>query len=151
MENVGGAMTDTVKTFGEIGDEIKPTVKRTISELASVKDIVLYRTRRNRDGQTREVEVRLDDAFRNLFIKFGLVDKKNPQFPANDKDLQSLEEIKITEDDYKLNDTTNEYEPPECSICICDIEGKGIKTDCGHYFHKDCLFPWLHIHNRCPF
>ena len=128
FESAGSTISGSAKAIKGFGKEIKPTFDRTISELASVKDIVLYRTRRNQDGEERKVEIKLEDTLRKFFIKFGLADKKNPQFPAEEKDLKSLEEMKITKDDYKLNDITNEYELPECSICICEIEDKGVKT-----------------------
>ena len=39
-----------------------------------------------------------------------------------------------------------------CSICQDDFaEGdKWVQMPCGHFFHGDCLMPWLKEHNTCP-
>ena len=40
----------------------------------------------------------------------------------------------------------------ECSICLSEIEASNCKvTECGHYFHKNCLARWYNIGNdSCP-
>ncbi len=52
--------------------------------------------------------------------------------------------------------------PCECSICICPIEahsspsescGAGypaLQLGCGHYFHPECIKPWLLKNASCP-
>ena len=149
-ESIGGSLSGSVETVKNLGKEIKPTFNRTIGELASVKDIVLYKSQRNDNGEVREVEVKLEDTYRPFLIKFGLMNKNNPHAPAFEEDINKLEEVKITEADYKLNEETNQMEEPQWLICIWDLNGKGIKPEWGHLFHKDCLFPWIRIHNRWP-
>lgn len=55
---------------------------------------------------------------------------------------------------HKLNKYMVEHEIKEeghsCSICLNDIEVDGMKTDCNHIFHKDCIGKWLYIKNSCP-
>ena len=148
--SLGDTLSSSVQVAKDIGSGLKPTINRTISELASVKDIVIYRTQRNQNGEEREVEIKLEDTYRPFLLKFGLMDKNNPNIPAMEEDINKLEEIKITEEHYKLNEVTNKMEAPEWWICIWDLHGKGIKTDWDHFFHKDCLHPWVRIHNRCP-
>ena len=46
----------------------------------------------------------------------------------------------------------------KCSICLDDLcEGneesadkKIVKTRCNHYFHRNCIVPWLREHRKCP-
>ena len=51
--------------------------------------------------------------------------------------------------------------PSECSICICPIEANcapseactgcpALKLGCGHYFHAECIKPWLLKSSSCP-
>jgi len=39
----------------------------------------------------------------------------------------------------------------ECSICLDDISSSKLQTtQCGHYFHKDCIDNWRRMKNNCP-
>lgn len=48
---------------------------------------------------------------------------------------------------------SDEEEQPTCSICLCEFEEKDVikKLRCGHYFHSECIDPWL-LNNKavCP-
>ncbi|RUS34962.1 hypothetical protein BC938DRAFT_477411 [Jimgerdemannia flammicorona] len=40
-----------------------------------------------------------------------------------------------------------------CTVCkdVFHISGSKItKMPCGHFFDKDCIVPWLELHNTCP-
>ena len=43
-----------------------------------------------------------------------------------------------------------------CSVCLeslASIDASHIvihRLPCSHVFHKDCILPWLQIHNTCP-
>lgn len=42
-----------------------------------------------------------------------------------------------------------------CSICLGEYQQhedicKSNNTECQHYFHLDCMMPWLMNHNECP-
>ncbi|KAJ1961530.1 hypothetical protein GGI12_003198 [Dipsacomyces acuminosporus] len=41
-----------------------------------------------------------------------------------------------------------------CTICneefALDGEGGVTRLPCKHYFHRDCIKPWLELHNTCP-
>jgi hypothetical protein len=61
-----------------------------------------------------------------------------------------LEQVEITQQ--KI--TPSQYdEKLECSICLVpfelDVEYAGLK--CGHIFHQECLEPWTHGHQTCPY
>lgn len=40
----------------------------------------------------------------------------------------------------------------ECTICLETFELDQIITilECGHYYHSDCLLPWLSKNDNCP-
>ena len=40
----------------------------------------------------------------------------------------------------------------QCSVCLTPYEaGDEVRTiNCLHYFHPDCIDPWLRIHSTCP-
>jgi hypothetical protein len=50
----------------------------------------------------------------------------------------------------------------ECTICRCNLnenslfsQEKGIDSDiidniCGHYYHVECINPWILKYNTCP-
>ncbi|KAJ1703672.1 hypothetical protein LUZ63_003451 [Rhynchospora breviuscula] len=45
-----------------------------------------------------------------------------------------------------------EKEAITCAICKDEmaVEEKVTKLPCGHFYHKDCIVPWLGIRNSCP-
>jgi hypothetical protein len=40
----------------------------------------------------------------------------------------------------------------QCSICLDLLDTQEVlsKTDCNHYFHPDCLHPWVTSKRTCP-
>mmetsp|Transcript_17290 Transcript_17290/g.19483 ORF Transcript_17290/g.19483 Transcript_17290/m.19483 type:complete len:324 (-) Transcript_17290:210-1181(-) len=51
----------------------------------------------------------------------------------------------------KVNDREVQ-EKEECSVCQSAYESRDdiLEMPCKHIFHKECLKPWLNIHNSCP-
>ena len=47
---------------------------------------------------------------------------------------------------------SNEDIKKECSICQTTFEKelKGLKLECNHIFHKDCILGWFKQKNTCP-
>jgi hypothetical protein len=42
------------------------------------------------------------------------------------------------------------YCEDKCSICVDDIHDDAIITSCGHYYHMECIAPWLMHNDKCP-
>jgi len=70
--------------------------------------------------------------------------------PPTSKDvLEKMETKKINEEQLlelkKINSS-------DCSVCKeeFDLESKLLKLPCNHYFHGDCVKPWLEQRNSCP-
>ncbi|KAI9349260.1 hypothetical protein DFJ73DRAFT_833954 [Zopfochytrium polystomum] len=40
-----------------------------------------------------------------------------------------------------------------CAICVEPMTSGGVpkRLTCKHQFHKECIVPWLKVHNTCPF
>ena len=40
----------------------------------------------------------------------------------------------------------------QCSVCWDDfkLDEEVKRLRCDHYFHEDCIIPWLELHNTCP-
>ncbi|CAI2381124.1 unnamed protein product [Moneuplotes crassus] len=140
----------SVKGLKTVKEEFVPTVKRTFSELISVKDVVIQAGQTDEDGNNIITELKIESIYLPIARRFGIVDKNNPMYPASEEDIKKLEEIKLKEEDKEEDPETGEMNPPQCRICMTEIEEGAIKTPCGHYFDKDCIMPWLRIHNRCP-
>ncbi len=53
-----------------------------------------------------------------------------------------------------VRDLPQEVPPPStsCTVCMEDFEAeeRGTCLPCTHFFHKDCLEPWLKDNNCCP-
>ena len=91
-----------------------------------------------------------------IFYNMKTTENENEQ-KENDDNLNTMEttktietmEIKENENEQKEND-----EKIECSICYEGIyleEKKFVKTNCGHIYHKKCLYNWLNRKNKiCP-
>lgn len=64
--------------------------------------------------------------------------------PAADSAIEGLETVRLT--------ATQLGSDPNCAICKdefgVDMEVK--ELPCKHFYHCDCIVPWLRIHNTCP-
>jgi E3 ubiquitin-protein ligase RNF115/126 len=66
--------------------------------------------------------------------------------PASEAAIAALPKIKVTKEHLGENGLA------ECSICMESVEVGGEVTElpCKHWFHGDCVGPWLHEHDTCP-
>jgi E3 ubiquitin-protein ligase RNF115/126 len=67
--------------------------------------------------------------------------------PAAQSEIKKLNKYILTKD--KLNDFGTEN---SCSVCKEDfvLGNKMMDLPCKHYFHEECLMPWLKQHDSCP-
>ncbi|CAK8533334.1 unnamed protein product [Lathyrus sativus] len=65
--------------------------------------------------------------------------------PAAKSFVENLPLVELTEEELKKKDVT-------CAICRDEViaEEKVRKLPCSHYYHGDCILPWLNIRNTCP-
>lgn len=74
----------------------------------------------------------------------------NPQSnaapPATDRGLAALERRDIDEELLRGESNT------ECTICQDEVKvgEKAAFLPCKHWFHDECVVPWLKSHNTCP-
>jgi len=67
--------------------------------------------------------------------------------PAAKKAIESLKKYKINEEKIKEFGFEN-----SCAVCKDEfnIGEECLSMPCNHYFHGDCLIPWLKERNSCP-
>ncbi|PKA52152.1 E3 ubiquitin-protein ligase RING1 [Apostasia shenzhenica] len=65
--------------------------------------------------------------------------------PAAKFAVNSLPDFKITEDLLSSDEA-------QCAVCkdAFEIGEEAKQMPCKHIFHKDCILPWLELHNSCP-
>jgi hypothetical protein len=59
------------------------------------------------------------------------------QAPAREAVIDALPQVKPSCSD-------------ECAVCKEKYTSEATSLPCKHYFHKDCIKPWLQRHNSCP-
>ena len=67
--------------------------------------------------------------------------------PASQSEIKKLNKYTLTKDKLINFGTEN-----TCSVCKEDfvIGNKMMDLPCNHYFHEECLMPWLNQHDSCP-
>ena len=79
----------------------------------------------------------------------------NPNYD-NNHIVVNMEEIENNSIDIqkKLNNfvTNDNISNENCAICIDNFYENciKIKLQCGHYYHYDCIQPWIEKNNNCP-
>lgn len=94
----------------------------------------------NLDYENDEIEDIINYIMQNDPNRFG-----NP--PASKEVIEKLETYDITQE--VIDKIGNEN---KCVVCRDELVlgSKGVNLSCSHYFHKECLLPWLNEHNSCP-
>ncbi|KAG8378615.1 hypothetical protein BUALT_Bualt07G0003900 [Buddleja alternifolia] len=65
--------------------------------------------------------------------------------PASKSAVEGLPDIKITEE-MLASDSS------QCAVCkdSFELNEDAKQIPCKHIYHKDCILPWLELHNSCP-
>jgi DNA-directed RNA polymerase subunit RPC12/RpoP len=74
----------------------------------------------------------------------------NKNGPTSREYIQNLTQTTFIELMDKMN--INDFANKKCAICTDEFEKdeKISSLDCKHFFHSECLIPWLEIQNTCP-
>ncbi|KAK6148195.1 hypothetical protein DH2020_019107 [Rehmannia glutinosa] len=65
--------------------------------------------------------------------------------PASKSAVEGLPDIKITQE-MLASDSS------QCAVCkdSFELNEEAKQMPCKHIYHKDCILPWLELHNSCP-
>ncbi|KAE8702409.1 RNF181 protein [Hibiscus syriacus] len=65
--------------------------------------------------------------------------------PASKSAIEALPSVNITK-----NNSNSELN--QCAVCMDEFEEgtEAKQMPCKHLYHKDCILPWLELHNSCP-
>ena len=67
--------------------------------------------------------------------------------PTEESVIKALQKVEITDEN------VSDFSEFDCAVCKDSFEVGGDalhKLPCEHYFHCDCIIPWLKQHNTCP-
>ncbi|XP_037001299.2 E3 ubiquitin-protein ligase RNF115 isoform X2 [Artibeus jamaicensis] len=64
--------------------------------------------------------------------------------PADKEKITSLPTVTVTQEQVDMG--------LECPVCKEDytVEEEVRQLPCNHFFHSDCIVPWLELHDACP-
>ena len=94
----------------------------------------------NSEYENQEIENILNYVMNNDENKYG-----SP--PAAKSEINKLKKYVLSEENLNKFGCEN-----SCSVCKEDfvIGNKMMDLPCKHYFHEECLMPWLNQHDSCP-
>ena len=123
-------------------DSLTNTNRRRPRTTSSLLDAI-FGLLRDRNTEESNMESIINMIMANDNNRYG-----NP--PASKEVVNSLEKVKIDEENLKLLRKNSNCE--NCSVCKDDFEldQQIVNLPCKHVFHEDCLSPWLTERNSCP-
>lgn len=91
-------------------------------------------------------------------VRGDRIDEDDDEENGDDKD-KDMDMAAMSSDD-KKSDCHLFYNPivvlcgsSDCAVCLCEFEdGEMVRVlpRCGHGFHLECIYMWLHSHPNCP-
>ena len=129
---------DKFKPYSSLPQEQEPRIVRLTNPnnplVQFVTDLI------NSEYENDEIENILNYIFNNDNNRYG-----SP--PASKNEILKLNKYTLTEE--KLKNFGGEN---TCSVCKEDfsVGNKMMDLPCNHYFHEECLMPWLNQHDSCP-
>ncbi|KAL2553452.1 E3 ubiquitin-protein ligase [Forsythia ovata] len=156
----GGGLNDFSSLFGgsQSPDEFNPFafLNQYVNNLqARGANIQLVFEGPGGGGASRGVDFGLPSNLGDYFVGPGLeqliqqLAENDPNRygtpPASKSAVDGLPDIKITEE-LLASDSS------QCAVCKDSFElNEEVKQiPCKHIYHKDCILPWLELHNSCP-
>ena len=120
------------------GEENQPQIIRISNPNNFLIDFVLNLL--NLEYEEEEIETILNYIMNNDTNRYG-----SP--PASKTEIEKLNKYILTKE--KLDNLGIEN---ICSVCKEEFQigNEMLDLPCKHYFHKDCLMPWLNQHDSCP-
>jgi len=94
-------------------------------------------------NQTGEGYVNLAD-FLNHTFQLHQQQRAGPP-PASESAVKNLKEVEVVDEKHSLHGK-------DCAVCQDAFSqgDKALQLPCEHFFHGDCVRPWLKDHNTCP-
>mmetsp|Transcript_16481 Transcript_16481/g.23039 ORF Transcript_16481/g.23039 Transcript_16481/m.23039 type:complete len:294 (+) Transcript_16481:240-1121(+) len=116
-----------------------PNMLNQIHGGARMSFLPLLNNLHRRGHNQRSIQEIIDNIMLNDSNRYG-----SP--PASENAVKQLKELKIDQTLLEKISAT------QCSVCQDDFkEGETVKQlPCEHYYHSDCILPWLKLHNSCP-
>ena len=129
---------DKFKPYSTLPPEQEPRIIRVTNPNNPLVQLVTNLI--NSEYENDEIENILNYIINNDQNRYG-----SP--PAAQSEIKKLNKYTLTKD--KLNHFGTEN---TCSVCKEDfvIGNKMMDLPCNHYFHEECLMPWLNQHDSCP-
>jgi len=135
--------TNLEENVANLASQIENTIAR-LRITRSLLDQIMNMHRMNEDDDEDYEE---SPEFNNLLNTLMLSDQIKGSPPAAKEILDKLQKKLFTKADLSVNGPAL-----PCSVCKEDFNEKEevINLPCKHYFHCDCIMPWLKEHNSCP-
>ena len=129
---------DKFKPYSTIPQEQEPRIVRLTNPNNPLVQFVTNLI--NSEYENEEIENILNYIFYNDNNRYG-----SP--PASKSEIKKLNKYILTKEKLKNFGPEN-----TCSVCKEDftIGNEMMDLPCNHYFHEECLMPWLNQHDSCP-
>jgi len=95
--------------------------------------------------QTSDIDTLFENTLDDDFIN-GVIENSNRTGPppAASSAISALPVVKLTQ--------AHLASDPNCPVCKdeFELEMEARVLPCKHFYHSDCIIPWLRMHNTCP-